>query len=296
MAYLLFLDESGQDRRESPYEVLAGAAIHDSQLWDLVCDLQDAERHIFGVRMTNPRHELKAKDLLKRKTFRLAAQETPIAIDERASLCAALLDDPQNPTRRSLAALGQAKIAFVRHVLERCGTHGVRLFASMVERSSPRANPDGLRKDYGYLFERFYYFIDREAGHERGLVVFDELERSRSHILIDQMSRYFRDTATGIQRSGRIVPEPFFVHSDLTTGIRIADFVAYILAWNVRVSSMTAPARSELDDLGRLVLNLRHRSIIERPGFPDGFSVWSFAVIDDLRTRLDRATERQEGP
>lgn len=47
VAYLLFTDESGQDHQESPYEVLAGAAVHDSQLWDLVCDIQDEE----GVRM-----------------------------------------------------------------------------------------------------------------------------------------------------------------------------------------------------------------------------------------------------
>jgi hypothetical protein len=49
----------------------------------------------------------------------------------------------------------------------------------------------------------------------------DELEKSKSHILIGQAHRYFKDTHTGRHRSSRIIPEPFFVHSDLTTGIQI---------------------------------------------------------------------------
>jgi hypothetical protein len=43
MAFLLFVDESGQDRGDSPYEVLAGIAIEDQDLWNLVLALRDAE-------------------------------------------------------------------------------------------------------------------------------------------------------------------------------------------------------------------------------------------------------------
>lgn len=32
MSYLLFIDESGQDRRDSPYEVLAGISLEDRDL------------------------------------------------------------------------------------------------------------------------------------------------------------------------------------------------------------------------------------------------------------------------
>ena len=49
----------------------------------------------------------------------------------------------------------------------------------------------GLRKDYAYLFERFFYFLEDNAAREQGIVVFDELEKSQSHLLIDQMHRYF---------------------------------------------------------------------------------------------------------
>lgn len=82
-----------------------------------------------------------------------------------------------------------------------------------------------------------------------GIVVFDELEKSRSHLLVEQMDRYFKRTVKGQQRSGQIIPEPFFVHSDLTTGIQVADLIAYILSWGFRTRDMTEPARAELDAL-----------------------------------------------
>jgi hypothetical protein len=80
VSYLFFLDESGQDHRESPYEVRAAAAIHDSRIWSLICAIEAAELDIFGVRYSqpggpgSPGRELKAKRLLNKKTFRLAAQ------------------------------------------------------------------------------------------------------------------------------------------------------------------------------------------------------------------------------
>lgn len=287
MSYLLFLDESGRGR-ESPYDVLAGAAVHDTQLWDLICDIGDAEVEYFGRRISGDGAELKARELLKRKTFRLAEQMQPIPPPERTVLAASLLAEPAAPTRAGLTALAQAKTGYVARVLELCATHGVRIFASIVTPGASKPMGRMLRKDYSFLFERFFYYVDGQLEHERGLVVFDELDRTQARLLSAQMSAYFRQTRTGRMRAGRIIPEPFFVHSDLTTGVQIADLVAYIIAWNVRVSGMRAPRRAELDALGQAVLHLRHRAIVDRPGYPDGFSVWSFALIDDLRPRDER--------
>ena len=86
MSYLLFIDESGVDRRESPYEVLAGVAIQDRKLWSLIRKLQAAEIECFGKRYTSEGGEAKGKSLLKRKTFRLAAQLPEIPLEERANL------------------------------------------------------------------------------------------------------------------------------------------------------------------------------------------------------------------
>jgi hypothetical protein len=103
------------------------------------------------------------------------------------------------------------------------------------------ADADKLRKDYVYMFERFYYFLEDTAGDSRGIVVFDELDKSASHILLTQMDKCFKNTVKGRTRSSRIIPEPFFVHSDLTTGVQVVDFVAYILSWNFRVTGLNNP-------------------------------------------------------
>jgi hypothetical protein len=52
-------------------------------------------------------------------------------------------------------------------------------------------------------------------------------------VLTDQMAVYFRETKFGKARASRIVPEPLFAHSELTTGVQVADLAAYVLSWNV---------------------------------------------------------------
>ena len=143
------------------------------------------------------------------------------------------------------------------------------------------------RKDYGYLFERFFYFLEdksTEVGYpQQGIVVFDELDKAKSHILIDQAHKYFKDTAIGRHRAELVIPEPFFVHSDLTTGIQIADLVAYCLSWAFRLPSMDKPLREELAPYIEQLKRLRHRAIRSMQGKND-FEIWSVSYIDDLRT------------
>lgn len=94
------------------------------------------------------------------------------------------------------------------------------------------------------------------------------------------MDSYFKRTVRGRQRAGRILPEPFFVHSHLTTGIQIADLVAYVVSWGFRLRAMVKPARPELAGYTSQVSQLRHRSICEVAGNPE-FSVWSFVFITE---------------
>jgi hypothetical protein len=287
VAYLLFVDESGQDHRHSPYEVLAGASIQDSHLWRLICDIQAVEEDTFGMQMPMDK-ELKARELLKRKTFRLARQMEPISRSQRSTLARAALQSGERASRQQLTALAQAKIDYAHQVLRLCAEHNVRFFASIVEPGAPQPTGNRLRKDYAYLFERFFYFLEDQPQNERGLVVFDELDRSRAHILIDQMSAYFQRTYNGQLRVSRIVPEPLFVHSDLTTGIKIADLVAYVISWNVRFGSLQASKRTELDSLGQAIMDRRYRAVIQDDAYPEGFNVWSFKEIDDLRPQSER--------
>lgn len=133
-----------------------------------------------------------------------------------------------------------------------------------------------LRRDYASLFERYFDFLGEQAGQPQGLVIFDELERSRSHVLIEQMDEYFERSEAGRGRSARILPEPLFVHSDLSTLVQVADLVAYLVSWAVRVDGLDQPARGELRALGDRVYRLRHHER-NTPG-----DHGSFVMIDAL--------------
>ena len=289
MAYFLFVDESGQDHRNSPYEVLAGVAVEDRDLWNLVKALQAAELRHLGTRYAQATREseFKGRKLLHRKVFKQAAWMEPLPEDERREAARRCLENGAEAGGREMAGLAQAKLAYVREALDICARFRCRAFASIVDKRSPRPGREHLRKDYAYLFERFFYFLEDRDTNLSGIIVFDELERSQSHILVGQMDNYFERTAKGRQRAGQIIPEPFFVHSDLTTGIQLADLVAYIISWGVRFEGMTEPARTELSDLGDQVCRLRYRAEREVDGLPN-YTIWSFAVIADLRSRDER--------
>ena len=290
MAWFLFIDESGHDRAASPYEVLAGVAIQDRAVREVIGQLHQAEIRSFGRRYSDGSRELKGKRLLKKKVFRHMGLNGEVDMADIPALAGAALNDGTRADARMLKALALAKLGYVTSVFDICAQHGCRAFASIVETDAHPTAGQGLRKDYSYLFERFFYFLEDNSAEEQGVVVFDELEKSKSHLLIDQMHRYFADTAVGRHRASRIIPEPFFVHSDLTTGVQIADLVAYVISWGFRTPRMIKPVRTELSQLANQVARLRYRATRHRLGNPQ-FEIWSFAHITDLRTQGERVDD-----
>ncbi len=211
MSWSFFIDEFGQDRGPSPYEVLAGVAVEDCKIWPLIRQLSDAQQHHFGMRLFEAYgREAKATKLLDRRTFRHAAQLAPIILPERTALTREILLDGTQVSRSRLTALGQAKIAYCRHVLEIAHGYKAQAFAMIVPREAPRPETTMLRKDYAFLFERFFYFLNGIPSDPMGYLVFDERDKSESHILLSQVSEYFIKTRNGRARSRLIIPEPFF--------------------------------------------------------------------------------------
>lgn len=280
MSWSLFIDESGQDQRQSPYEVLAGIAIEDRRIWPLIRQLSDAQMHLFGMRLYEAYgKEAKAMKLLNKKVFRLAAQMPPIEKAQRTRLAREILEDGAQVSQERLTALAQAKIDYCRYALGLARGHGAQAFATMVGQDAPRPpSANHLRKDYSYLFERFFYFLNGLEGDPMGYLVFDELDKTQSHILLGQVASYFIKTKNGRTRSRLIIPEPFFVHSDLTTLIQLTDIMAYVISWGLRLNGMDAPARDELQPLVDDVLKIRFKRQTEA-----GNVEWGFRHIRDLR-------------
>lgn len=279
MAYFLFIDESGQDHRDSPYEVLAGVSIQDTELWKFIREVHELEIDCFGRRYRLDGREIKALKFLNKKTFRLAYQLDPINILERTQWAKEALDNGVGLTKNHLTALAQAKLSYVKQLFQLCQQYRFKIFASIVaDPNKVLSDADMLRKDYIYLFERFYYFLEDNPSEPRGIVVFDELDKSASHILLTQMDKYFKKSAKGRARSSLIIPEPFFVHNDLTTGIQVVDFVAYLLSWNFRMGGLDKPGREELNSYLELVKPLRYRTVREIGDIKD-HTIWSVTKV-----------------
>ena len=75
MSYLLFMDESGHDHKNTPYEVRGGIAIPDNELWSFVQGMQNLENLSFGDRLYNYGKEIKGHKLLDKDRFKWSNQD-----------------------------------------------------------------------------------------------------------------------------------------------------------------------------------------------------------------------------
>ena len=301
---LLFIDESGHDGHNMPCETLAGIAISEDNLWNLVQAIRSAEREHFGgyLRELHP-DEIKGRTLLKKKRFKSAARNVQIGTEELVGLANSCLRKGMEAsqqglahsgaTERELVAYSRQVLSFAHRVIDLAASFSVQIFASVVDVSAPRPEPGLLRKDYVYLFERYFYFLETQPVRERGLIVFDELDKAQSHVLLQQMAAYFLGTETGRYRSSRIVPEPFFVHSDLTTGVFLADLAAYILGWAWRLRNMPQPIRQELRPYATKLHEMQFVGEKPRQNEEGVWHLYGIRYIDNLRGQFNREQEEE---
>jgi hypothetical protein len=302
---LLFVDESGHNESGTPCEVLAGVAIAEDALWNIVKAVRAAERDFFGDYLRNLlNEETKARKLLKTKRFKTAAKPCDLTPQESVRLAHSLLMKGKAAHQQRLAAAGETypemvaysrqALNFVHEVLNIAAGFNVQVFASVMDPKCPRPPKGRLRKDYVYLFERYFYFLESLGPRERGLVVFDELDKAQSHVLVQQMAAYFLGTKTGRYRSSRIIPEPFFVHSDLTTGVFLADLTAYILGWGWRLNTMSQPAREELRPYASKLHDMQFHGYKPKVDGSGDWPLHGIWYIQDLRDQVDRAAAEDE--
>jgi hypothetical protein len=296
---LLFIDESGFDHSGTPCEVLAGVAVAEESLWNLIRAVRGIERELFGDYLrTFLIEERKAKRMLKTKRFRSANRNVQIAAEDLTPLAHSALVKGKaarehgvaqdGASERELVAYSRQVLRFVHEVLNIAASFNVQVFATMVDPNAPRLVKGKLRMDYIRLFERYFYFLETFPPRERGLVVFDELEKSLAHGLVQQMAAYFLGHPDGQYQSSRIVPEPFFVHSDLTTGVFLADLTAYILGWGWRLQKMPQPVRADLQPYASKLHDMQFHG--EKPK-ADGTGVWplhGITYLDDLRGQAEK--------
>lgn len=252
MSWLLFLDESGHDHKQMPYEVRGGIALSADQLWPFTRAVQQLEQMAFGCTLSQFQKELKGSTLLDRKRFRFANQTDPMDSAERQKHCRAFLMKGYqkiNPASSEFCAYGQACIEMARGIFQLLRDHKAVLFASIIPRGTGKATgplEELLRKDQVFLLERFFYFLEQKKQH--GLLVMDGTEKNNDRKFVRQMEAYFLKTTTGRFRTQWIVPTPFFVSSDMAYPIQAADLCIYCINWAFRLPAqgMSEPVRQEI--------------------------------------------------
>lgn len=291
MAWLLFLDESGHDHKQMPYEVRGGIALQDSQLWPFVQAMQRLELDSFGGPLQQYKKELKGSTLLDRKRFKFAQQAPPMTPEARRKHARAFLTkglEKKPPTRDEFTAYGQACIEMARGMFQLLRDHQAVLFASAIPRSIQRPDEprldEFLRKDHVFLQERFFYFLEGQRQH--GLLVMDEVEKTADRKFVRQLEAYFTRTATGRYRTAWIVPTPFFVSSDMAYPVQAADLCIYCLNWGFRLpgQGMDGEMRDEIaDEFGRWLNQLQFVGDGQRDG--DTFRCWGIVYVPNPYAR-----------
>jgi hypothetical protein len=283
MSWLLFLDESGHDHRTMPYEVRGGVALHASEIWPFVQDMQRLELASFGTQLHQFRTELKGCRLLGKDRFKWAAQRSPMSAEERRKHCRGFLTkglEHQPPSRDEFTAYGQGCLEMATGTFELLRDHGAKLFATAIPRSvikpATYEAEEFLRKDQVFLLERYFYHLEQEQQH--GLLVMDEVDKSDDRRFVRRIEAYFRRTQIGRYRSSWIVPTPFFVSSDLTYPVQAADLAIYCVNWGFRLPTrgMDAAVRREIaDDFGRWLAQLQFRG----QGYREGEVYDSYGIV-----------------
>ena len=267
MSYLLFLDESGHDHKQTPYEVRGGIALHTSKIWPFVQAVEQLEKDCFGGVLAEFRTELKGSKLLDGKRLRFASQSPPLPPGERRKACLRFLTkglEKQTPARNEFSAYGQACLEFARGAFRLLEQHEASVFASVIPRGSfpppGHRDLDYIRKDIVFMLERYYYSLEEKREH--GLLVFDEVEKQTDRRFVRKLHNYFRETQTGRHRSHWIIPAPLFVSSDMTYPVQIADLCIYAINHGYRLPSagMNAPVVDTIArEFGPALNRLQHR-------------------------------------
>lgn len=191
MSYLLFMDESGHDHKNTPYEVRGGVAIPDHRLWQFVQDMQALERDCFGDLLHRYGKELKGHKLLDKDRFKWAMQDSWMDDAERRKACLAFLNkgvQKTTPLKREFTAYGQACLSMVRGIFRLLDQHEAKILAAVIPCTVTKPEnftyEDFLRKDHVFLFQRYFDFL-KTVNHQ-GLLVMDETEKTEDRRFVER--------------------------------------------------------------------------------------------------------------
>ncbi|MDO8750190.1 MAG: DUF3800 domain-containing protein [Dehalococcoidia bacterium] len=190
-----FVDESGHPhpKDSSTRPVLAAACFDARDLRALNTELFHLKRQLLGKEQFEV--EAKANQLLTRSTFR------------------------NRPEKRE----------FVEAFFDMCRNFPFKLFAVVMERplTPPPIDRDILPMPFRYILYRVNRYVELEEPDDLGVVLFDG-DGTQFNRLSERASNWLFKSQGG-QSLSHLAESPFFVNSEFTPGIQIADMAAGVI-------------------------------------------------------------------
>jgi hypothetical protein len=284
MSWLFFIDESGHDHKQCPYEVRGGVALHSTRLWSFVQSMRKLELQAFGCQISSFGSEIKGSTLLDRKRFAFANQDAKIDDRTRQRHAKSFLEKSHMqrsaPNREEFTAYGQACLYMAKGIFHVLHDHDAKIFASIIPGNMSNSKSYGkleeyFRKDHVFLLERYFYMLERQS--EDGLLVMDEVEKQMDRRFAERMRRYYTLTVNGQYRAKFVIPSPFFVSSDMTYAIQAADVCIYTINWGYRLPRMEKPVRQEIaDEFGSWLKELQYKGVLDSL---EGYRVYGIIYV-----------------
>ena len=275
MSYCLFLSEPIEATGANPYKTLCGISVQDSNIWDLLKRLRDAQRFYFGINKVDDVGMFNPQDMLDQSIYDLSSMYPAFSPKERARLTIEALSTSNEANTEQTSALSQSKISYCEFVLRLARDYGAQAFATITDRDQEERTSNGqLRKDYSFLFERFFYFLESRSTNSVGYLVRSHRSANGADVSSMDISNYFSNTTNGRLRSKLIIGDLMFASNELQRMVQVASIVAYTINWGYRLQGMTAPVRSELSPLADLISAMRFVSAA-----PNGKKNWSFKFV-----------------
>jgi len=180
-----------------------------------------------------------------------------------------------------------AKRAYAESVMDLIRDLDVTIFAMVMERPDRPIyhGDDYLQPQHRWILERVDALIERKETGRMATVVFDGRSPSENIRLDKCFSNFFFRTPEG-RAMTRIVPGVLFVDSEITPGIKLAEFCAYIL----RVYYEHGLDQQELRGDPYLATIKRYAEIIRRKTFhwdADGVRFWGIRTMGKEHFRYE---------
>jgi hypothetical protein len=143
-------------------------------------------------------------------------------------------------------------IDYTNEVLRICRQQSGVIFAII----EPRPNQESfealnqllLPKSFKYLFERINKYCICVNSDEKGIMIFDSQDMRKNEVLSRKISNFFYRSRAALDINN-IIPEPYFVSSNICYGIQLADLAAYIVAQKFSGRNELIPFYNQIRDL-----------------------------------------------